>query len=488
MFKSGKIKYVIKSVPSEDTMALQNLLNEMSDEGWDLYSMHEAENDDGFYFNCIFVTNSEKSEVEDVDDVINISSFKTQMEKMLTVQPSPYESCREIQIKIRDVKDKIAEIKNRLEKEAPASEVRKKCNSEISRGMKELENLRQELILSISPEQMYSKVTQEKLSIRLSEEILDFVNFDGDEDLLSQTVKVRQKLAEEIGYVIPKVMFQDDDSLSPYEFSIQIRGLDVFNAFVYPNYLVFELDELNLGKKQKDCIYCQDNLSGKKLVWVPKEKTKNFWQKGRTPSEYIADVLEYVAVKHVDELFDYNDVNRYIDIVMQKNQFVVENIIPDFISVAELKYILANLIRERVSIKDIVYIFEKINDFADEACKEDLLDKIRLSLSRQITKHLINQDGEVVALELLDKTSDRIFGDIADGDSIVRIDGTKIEKLVTKILKLASQNEMNRLILVAPMSVRHMLSIVLGEYINVIDVIAREEVAGHCSLEIIGEV
>ena len=31
---------------------------------------------------------------------------------------------------------------------------------------------------------------------------------------------------------------------------------------------------------------------------------------------------------------------------------------------------------------DIVYVFEKINDFSDEACKESLLDKIRFALAR----------------------------------------------------------------------------------------------------------
>ena len=38
-----KMQYVIKSVPTDDKQALEDLLNEMSDEGWDLYTMHEVE-------------------------------------------------------------------------------------------------------------------------------------------------------------------------------------------------------------------------------------------------------------------------------------------------------------------------------------------------------------------------------------------------------------------------------------------------------------
>ena len=50
-----KMQYVIKSVPTDDKQALENLLNEMSEQGWDLYTMHEIETGSSFDFNCIFV-------------------------------------------------------------------------------------------------------------------------------------------------------------------------------------------------------------------------------------------------------------------------------------------------------------------------------------------------------------------------------------------------------------------------------------------------
>lgn len=34
-----KMQYIIKSVPTDDKQALENLLNEMSEAGWDLYTM-----------------------------------------------------------------------------------------------------------------------------------------------------------------------------------------------------------------------------------------------------------------------------------------------------------------------------------------------------------------------------------------------------------------------------------------------------------------
>ena len=49
-----KMQYIIKSVPTDDKQALENLLNEMSEQGWDLYTMHEIESEDSIDFNCIF--------------------------------------------------------------------------------------------------------------------------------------------------------------------------------------------------------------------------------------------------------------------------------------------------------------------------------------------------------------------------------------------------------------------------------------------------
>ena len=95
---------------------------------------------------------------------------------------------------------------------------------------------------------------------------------------------------------------------------------------------------------------------------------------------------------------DYNDVNKYVEIVLENNSFLVDNIIPEFITASDLKYLLTCLIRERVSVKNIVYLFEKINDYANEPSKEDLLDKVRLAFSKLIVKDLA-KNGEVKIIE-----------------------------------------------------------------------------------------
>ncbi len=487
-----KMQYVIRTCSSENPQELQNLLNEMSMNGWELYSMNEVESDDGFKFNCIFMSEAKSDDSDKNADVINISTFKSQMEKMLSPELTPYENCIEIQSKIRAQKGNIAKIKKELEGEAPASVGRKKLNDKISAGLKELDELKVKLAKATSPDVMYSRLKEDKLAIHLSEELLDYVDPDTEitgEDLLSETVKSRLKLTDELGYVIPKIVFQDDENLNPFEFCIKVRGVNVYSAMTYPNYVMFFTDDIHLDKKIKNTIKDVDIITGRPIIWIEKDRTKDFWEKGINGAEFIARALEYVAVKHVDELLDYNDVEKYVEIVNRKNEFLVENIIPDFINLSDLRFILTSLIKEHVSVRDITYIFEQMNDYAEDSSKIDLLKKIRLTLSRQICNNYINEDGVMSVFELTDKTIDSLVENFDETDDVVRINGEFAEKIAEKINKKAEQLGLEESVkLIVPMEYRHLLFTLLSNYVRDIAVLAREEIGCNCQLEILASI
>ena len=366
-------------------------------------------------------------------------------------------------------------------------------NDKISAGLKELEELRIQLNKATSPDLMYQKLHEEKLTIYLSEELLGYIDTDKDssgEELVAETVKSRLKLTEEIGYIIPKVVFKDDENLNTCEFSIRIRGMEVFRAGVCPKYLMFYDDELHTEHKIKNSITGVDEITGRKIVWVEKEKTKDFWQKGISPSEYIAKALEYVAVKYVDDLLDYEDIDKYLDVVEKENEFLVENIVPDVLTYSDLKYLMTSLIKERVSIKNITYIFEKINDFADEGSKADILNKVRLSLARQICKSYANEDGETIsAFEISEKTySDLVMSCDETEDSLIKIDGALAENLANKLLRKAKKLNIYSPKLIVPMEYRQIFFTLLSLYMNNITVLAQEEIGCQFKVDSLGEI
>lgn len=492
MYNKNRMEYVVKTCSSENVQDLQNLLNEMSMNGWELYSMQEVESDEDFVYNCIFMKEAKSSADDSNADEINISTFKSQMEKMLSPQLSPYENCVDIQSKIKLQQKKISKIKKELELEAPASVKRKNLNDKISAGLKELDELKANLAKATSPDVMFSRLHEDKLTVGLSEELLEYVDSESeidDENLLAATVKTRLKLTDELGYVIPKIIFKDDDTLNPYEFSIKIRGFEACRGMVYPEHTMYFADNISLGKKPKNAVFDVDAVTGEKIVWLNKKDTKDYWEKGLSGAEYIARVLEYAAVKYVDELLDYSDIEKYINVVENSNSFLVENIIPDVISLSDLRFILTSLIRERVSIKNIVYIFEKINDYAIDSPKTELIKRIRLALGRQICKQYINTDGVITAFELSEKTLDMFEpeGD-EDDDCIIRIDSNFAEMLAEKILKKAKHYGVKSPKLFVPIEFRHLFFTLLSNYLSDITVLAREEAGCNYPIDILCEI
>ena len=188
MFRNNKMQYIIRTCSSENVQELQNLLNEMSMNGWELYSMNEVEGEDGYTFNCIFMSEAKSEGNSDEGDEINISTFKSQMEKMLSPKLSPYETCVDIQSKIKMQQQKIAKIKKELEGEAPASVMRKKLNDKISAGLKELDELKSSLARATSPDIMFARLHEEKLSVNLSEELIEYVDSESDSEEVSLLV------------------------------------------------------------------------------------------------------------------------------------------------------------------------------------------------------------------------------------------------------------------------------------------------------------
>ncbi len=484
-----KMQYVIKTVPTDDKQALEDLLNTMSNEGWDLYTMHEIESEDSMDFNCIFMRERQEEDSTDLDDIVNITSFKYRMEKMLAAPTSPYESCKEIQLKISNQKERIKKIKSQLESDSLSGEDKNRLNNQMSDELKQLDSLKQALVNEISPETMYSAIKEEKITVNLSEEILELVSMENTDNLLAQTVKIRQNLTDRLGYVIPHIHFHNSDDLNQNEFSIKIHDIEVFRALAFPNCKAFYKDELKGYKAEEGDFVTEDEITGRKLVWISEDKVKDFWIRGLSAIEYIGKAIEYIAIREVSDIMDYNDINKFVEIVLQANSFLVDNILGDFITASDLKYLLTCLVREGVSIKNIVYLFEKINDYANEPTKEDLLDKVRLAFSKQIIKDLAI-DGSVKVLEFSDETLkivEGFFNQEEDG-TVIRINGCEVQDIAERINKLAKAKKLDKLILAVPMEIRHMTFVILSEFIPNITVIATEELAGNCDIKFIGEV
>jgi len=483
MNKQFRQEFSIKQVPTDDVQNLEAALNSMSNSGWELYSIYEAEQNSKIVYNCIFARDSEIIQDDEDDD---IADFRNKVERMLYTKEEPYELCLNMQKKIREKKEKIERVKQFLESAKP--DERELINDEVKKNIDELNTLKKDLKEVLAPSKMSKFLGEEKLSISLSSENYILCDTKRVDNLLSQTVRIRQNLTQSLGYIIPKVQFIENSTLEEFCFTINIHGVPVISAKAYPDYVAYFEDELNFDKAPNNSHRLKDPLTKRRMIWIKKQDCENFWTEGIEPCEYIANYLSYYTILHVDEIFDYNDLNRYVDYVANENSFLTDSILGEYISISELKYLLVQLIRERVSIKDITYIFEKLNDFSDDPNKTDLLDKIRMALSRQISASVANDNREIFAYEIDDDTFELLEKQTSKDEGSVKIDISKFSKF-KKILKETKNDIINQnAVLIVPQNYRQLIFILVSQLFTDIPVICYEEVALDYKLTILGKI
>lgn len=489
-------KYKILTCSANEPKELENMLNDMSDKGWDIFNINEYERDDGFEYNVIFMKEKSAFEYEEAlskvydndkdDDIYDSLGLKTQLDRIMITEVSPYQNCVEIQSKIKDIRDKISAVKTQIDEVNDYR--RNELNQEISHYLKYLEELKQKLKDVVSPDYLANKIGEEKIVISVASELLKLIDPDFEAPLLSSIVNTRNNFVENLGYIIPKVKFEIDDNLPPNAYCIKIRNVNVFQDTAYCNHLMFYRDELNIVKYPENTIKECCPLTSKKIVWIDEAKAKDFWKEGKTPQSVIASNLYKICQKNIRTIFDYNDVNRYLEKVALNNFFLVENVIPDIIQVAELKEVLASLIEENISIKDIVYIFEKINDVIAFSGKNDLLKKLRIALKAQISSYYANQENIIYGYKLnekLVKYFEILFNKNPKENSFNK---QKLKQIVTKIKKILSQTELDRVVIFTPSNIREMLFNTLKLYIDNTIVLAFEEIDDNFNVCIIDEI
>ena len=73
-----------------------------------------------------------------------------------------------------------------------------------------------------------------------------------------------------------------------------------------------------------------------------------------------------------------------------------------------------------------------------------------------------------------------------DDSAIIRIDASDVEKIASKIRKITKSKKLKQPILVVPMELRHMMFVILSEFVPSITVIANEELADNADVKYIG--
>lgn len=288
------------------------------------------------------------------------------------------------------------------------------------------------------PENVMDLIHVEPMEVEIGYGLIPLADESTGGDLLQRIASVRRQCAIEMGIVVQPIRIRDNLQLKTNEYVIKIRGTVVASSELMPSMLLC-MDPSGDSSSIAG-IRAIEPTFNLPATWINKDQREEAEIKGLTvvdPTTVMVTHLTETIKSHSFELLGRQEVKLVVDNTREKYSAVVDELIPDLMTIGELQKILQNLLREKVPIKDMVTIMESLADNSRITKDLELLTEyVRFSLGRTICNQIIDENRSVVVVTLSPQIEEIITSNVqksmqgsfpaVDPDTTTRIlDGIK---------------------------------------------------------------
>ncbi len=220
---------------------------------------------------------------------------------------------------------------------------------------------------------------------------------------LAQRVSmIRRQIAGELGMVIPRVRIHDEIDLDSHEYVFKVRGSEVARGKVMAGHLLAMDPGDAVGKLQG--IPTTEPAFGLPAVWIHQSMHAEAESFGYTvvdgESVIVTHLTETIRA-NASQLLTRQDVRQLLDQLKATNEAVVNEVVPDVLTLGEIQRVLQALLAEGVSIRDLGAIVESVGDKARLTRDPSLLaEYARQALGRAITAPYLDENRTLHAITL----------------------------------------------------------------------------------------
>jgi flagellar biosynthesis protein FlhA len=257
-------------------------------------------------------------------------------------------------------------------------------------------------------------------------------------DLLDRIIMIRRQAAVDLGFIVPPIRIRDNMQLKPNVYIIKIKGLEISRGeLLLDHYLCMGPGiEEELEIEGMETVEPAFRLPARWIEPADREKAE---LKGYTvvdPPSIVATHLTQIIKTHAYELLGRQEVQNMVAYVKEQNPAVVDELIPDLMSLGDIQKIMANLLQEQIPIRDLVTILEALADYSKLTKDTDVLTEyVRQALKRHITRIYAGEDNHLPVITLDPGLEEYLRESVQQSDfgSFLAIDPTRAQSLMQKL-------------------------------------------------------
>ena len=209
-------------------------------------------------------------------------------------------------------------------------------------------------------------LTVDPLELELGIGLIRLADPGSGGDLLERVTRVRHRIAQELGIILPKVRIRDNIRLDQRQYQLKIRDVPVAWGEIYSDGLL----AIDTGATSGEIpgIVTKEPAFGRPARWIDqsqKDRAELLGYNVVEPSAVIITHLTEIVRTHSHELLTRQQVHQLLDNLKQSSPKVIEELIPDLLKVPQVHQVLNNLLREQVPIRDLETVLETLGQYAD---------------------------------------------------------------------------------------------------------------------------
>ncbi len=312
----------------------------------------------------------------------------------------------------------------------------------VEKQKRDEERAKKQQSTALTEEQTIDKTMKlEVLELKLGAQLLRLVQ--DNNELLDKIKGIRNKIAGELGFVIPQIRISDDTTLQMNEYSFNLKRIPIAKGNV-------ELSKVLAmggiagaklkGKKVKEPVF------GLEATWIDPEQKDEALNRGFTVVDaptIISTHLSELIKKHAEDIITRQDLVDIIDRLKEDFPIIIEEAMK-VTTYGSLLKVCKDLLHEGIPLVDMITILESVSDIAELTKSPDiLLEHVRSKLFRLITNKYTAADGAIHIITIRSDLEQDFIGKLQEqhGVSQLMLSIGEINNLVTKTRELLNQIE-----------------------------------------------